>query len=80
MLKALAFRKHRQEKTSSGENVGTWDMGVFSAETIPISLNENTFINVNSENSYDERKRCLLICNKDGVYLFGDPLVLRLEA
>ena len=54
-------------------------VGVFSANTFPIPLN-NTFIIVNSENSDEEGKHWLLICNKDRIYLFGDPLGLRLDA
>ena len=54
-------------------------VGVFSAVRSPIALNENTFIIVLSENSDEEGKHCLLICNKGGIYLFGDPLSLRLD-
>ena len=54
-------------------------VGVFSADTIPIPLN-NTFIIVNSENSDEEGKNWLLICNKGGIHLFGDPIGLRLDA
>ena len=52
-------------------------VGVLSAEIFPIPLNDNTFIIVNSENSDEEGKHWLLICNKGGHYLFGDPLGLR---
>ena len=55
-------------------------VGVFSADTFPIPLDDNTFIIVNSENSDEEGKHWLLICNKGGIYLFGDPLGLRLDA
>ena len=34
-------------------------LGVFSADTFSIPLNENTFIIVNSENSVEEAKHCL---------------------
>ena len=55
-------------------------VGVFSADTFPIPLNDKNFIILNSENSDDEGKHWLLICNKGGIYLFGDPLGKRLDA
>ena len=55
-------------------------VGVFSADTFPIPLNDNIFIIVNSKNSDEEGKHWLLICNKGGIYLFGDLLGLRLDA
>ena len=53
-------------------------VGVFSADTFPIPL--NTFIIVNSENSDEEGKHWLLICNKGRIYLIGDPSGSRLDA
>ena len=55
-------------------------VGVLSADTFPIPLNDNTFIIVNSENSVEEGKHWLLICNRGGIYLLGDTLGLRLDA
>ena len=56
-------------------------VGVFFADTFPFPsfIIVNTFIIVNSEN-FEEGMYWLLICNKDGVYLYGDPLGSRLDA
>ena len=55
-------------------------VGVLSADTFPVPLNDNTFIIVNSKKSDEEGKHWLLICNRGGMYLFSDPLGLRLDA
>ena len=55
-------------------------MGVFSADTFPIPLKENTFLVLRSETSDEEGKHWLLICNKGGIYLIGDPSGSSLDA
>ena len=53
--------------------------GVFSAATFPMPLNANSFSFADSEIFDGEEQHWRLIYNKDGMYLFTDPLGLRLD-
>ena len=53
--------------------------GVYSADNFPLILQKDSFLITNSENSNEHGKHWLLLCNRDDVYLFADPLGFRLD-
>ena len=48
--------------------------GVFSADNFPVSLDRNTFVIVNSDDSDEMGTHWMLFCNREGVSAFADPL------
>lgn len=50
--------------------------GVYSADTFPLTLDRNTFVVVNSDNSDEAGTHWLLYCNRESEYSFADPLGL----
>ena len=55
-------------------SAGTLDryVRVFSVKTFPITLNDNTIINVNSQ-LFLRKETLARICHKNGIHLLGDP-------
>ena len=54
--------------------------GVYFADNFPVTLRENTFVIVTSDNSENYGTNWLLFCNRQNEYCFGDPLGLPLQS
>lgn len=50
--------------------------GVYAADNFPLSIDQNSFMIVNSDKSNQPGTHWVLLCNRMGDYVFADPLGL----
>lgn len=54
--------------------------GIFAADNFPVKIPKNTFIILNASNSNTYGTHWLLLCNRNNVIYFADPLGYSLES
>lgn len=53
--------------------------GIYPADKFPLSLPQNSFMIINTSRSNSIGTHWILICNRDEVYIFADPLGQKIE-